>query len=57
MAKRILLVAGGAYLLGFLGTFISAVMEIWDIGPSTYVFGEAFLRALVWPYEIIKLLM
>lgn len=57
MSKQLLLVAAGAYLLGFLGVFIVTVMEIWDIGPGVYVMGEAFLRALIWPYEIIKLLL
>jgi len=55
MGKRILLVAGGGYLLGFLGVFIATLMQNWDLGPGVYIMGEALVRALVWPYEIVRL--
>jgi len=54
--KQILLVALGCYILGFVGIFISTMMEIWNLGPTMYVFGEAAWRAAIWPYEIFRLL-
>ena len=53
---QILLALAGCYVLGFIGVFISTVMNIWDIGPTMYVIGEAFWRSLLWPYEIVRLL-
>lgn len=55
MMKRVLLVVGGGYVLGFVGVFFVTLMEMWDLGPTTYVVGEALLRSLLWPYEIVKL--
>ena len=55
MSKNLLLVAAGTYVLGLMGAFISILMNIWDLGPTEYVFGEAFVRALIWPYETYKL--
>ena len=55
MSKNLLLILAGTYVLGLMGAFISILMNIWDLGPTEYVFGEAFVRALIWPYEMYKL--
>ena len=54
---QILLVIVGGYLLGFVGAFIITLMDIWDSGPTAYVFGEAARRSALWPYEIVKLFL
>ncbi len=55
MSKNLLLICAGTYVLGLMGAFITVLMDIWDFGPTAYIFGEAFLRALIWPYEMYKL--
>jgi hypothetical protein len=55
--KKILLIAGGGYILGFVGAFIVTLMNTWDVGPAGYVFTEALILALLWPVELVKLFL
>ena len=52
------LIAGFVYLLGSLGTFLLKFMEArrtsWDMMD---MFETAFVAALIWPYELIKLFL
>jgi hypothetical protein len=57
MNKGVLLIVAGAYLLGLVGAFIAVSVDLWELGPSANIFAEAFVRALVWPYEMYKLLL
>ena len=57
MNKGALLIVASAYLLGLVGTFIAVVIDLWELGPSANIFAEAFMRALVWPYEMYKLFL
>ncbi len=57
MNKGVLLVVAGAYLLGLVGAFIAVLIDLWEFGLSANIFAEAFMRALVWPYEMYKLLL
>ena len=54
---QILLVIVGGYLLGFVGAFIITLMDIWDTGPTAYVFSEAAWRSALWPYELVQLFL
>ena len=52
------LIGGFVYLLGALGTFLITFMEVRKTAWSDVdMFEEAFIAALIWPYELIKLIM
>ncbi len=57
MGKDTLVIAGGVYFLGFVGMFITKFMELYETGWSGYALGEAALRALIWPIEIVRLFL
>ena len=57
MKKDTLIIAGGVYFLGFVGMFITKFMELYETGWSGYALGEAALRALIWPIEIVRLFL
>ncbi len=57
MKKDTLIIAAGVYFLGFMGIFIVKFMELYEAGWSGYALGEAALRALIWPIEIVRLFL
>ena len=57
MSKNTLVIVGGVYFLGFMGVFIVKFMELYETGWEGYALGEAVLRALIWPIEIVRLFL
>ena len=52
------LIGGFVYLLGALGTFLITFMKVRKTSWSDMdMFEQAFVAALIWPYELIKLIM
>ncbi len=52
------LIAGFVYLLGALGTFLVKFNEIRKTSWSDMeTFEQSFLAAIIWPYELIKLVL
>ena len=47
----------GVYFLGVLGMFLKTFIETRDAGTNVNVLGEAAIKALVWPVEIIRLVL
>ncbi len=47
----------GVYMLGVLGLFLKTFIETRNDGAHIDVFGESALRALLWPVEVIRLVL
>ena len=48
----------GVYMLGVLGLFLKTFIETRNSGGTHLdVFGESALKALIWPVEIIRLVL
>jgi hypothetical protein len=52
------LIAGFVYMLGVMGTFFVTVAEVRQTTYSDVdAVGEAFLRAAIWPIELLRLVL
>ena len=51
------LIVVGTYVLGFVGMFMVALMDLWHLGSTMYVMEQSLYRALLWPWEVLKMFL
>jgi hypothetical protein len=57
MDKTKALIVGGVYVLGALGMFIAKFMELRHIGGAGQAGVDAGIAALIWPIEVLRMIL